>query len=313
MPSLPPRSPLVLGGLALLGALAWRYHEEKQLALRSLRAQSRVAETRAGAVEYATRGAGAPLLVIHGAGGGYEQGLGVGELLGVASHQTIGVSRPGYRRTPLTTGATLREQARAIAALLDTLGIDRAVVAALSGGGLAALQFALDHPDRCRGLILISAHGPALLQNRPAAFWIWLLKLLIRSDLLMWLVARAGMGLLLRLQGTTRGAGDVDAILRGAFPTSDWRAGVINDFEQLLAPRTEQLPIEQIGVPTLLIHGNRDANVPYGVAVDAARRIPGSQLLTIDEGTHMLVATHAHAFRAPVEQFLRQLAQNQEG
>jgi pimeloyl-ACP methyl ester carboxylesterase len=258
-------------------------------------------------VEYAMRGEGTPLLALHGAGGGYEQGLGVAQLLGSENLKTIAVSRPGYRRTPLATGATLHEQARAMAALLDTLQLERVVVAALSAGGLAALQFALDYPDRCRGLILISAHGPALTQLRPAAYWIWLLKLLIGSDLLMWFVATIGMGLLLRLQGTAPGAGDFDAILRGAFPTSDWQAGVLNDFTQLLAPETREIPLEQIKAPTLLIHGTRDANVPYGVALDAAKRIPNSRMLTIDDGTRMLVATHAQALRTPIEQFQQRL------
>jgi pimeloyl-ACP methyl ester carboxylesterase len=302
---------IALGGLALFGALAWRYHDEKRLALNALRTGSQVVETSAGAVEYAIRGAGAPLLVLHGAGGGYEQGLGVGALLDREALQTIAVSRPGYRRTPLTTGATLGEQARAIAALLDVLQVEHVVVAALSAGGLAALQFALDYPERCRGLILISAHGPALPQNRPAAFWIWLLKLLIRSDLLMWLMAKVGMGLLLRLQGTAHGAGDFDAILGGAFPISDWRAGVLNDFAQLLAPETGRMALAQIRAPTLLIHGTHDANVPHGVATDGVRHIPSGQLVTIDGGTHMLVATHARALRALVAQFLQRLDQNQ--
>jgi pimeloyl-ACP methyl ester carboxylesterase len=111
---------VALGSLALCAGLAWRYRYEKRRALHTLRLGSRVAETSAGAVEYAMRGEGTPLLALHGAGGGYEQGLGVAQLLGSENLQTIAVSRPGYRRTPLATGATLHEQARAMAALLDT-------------------------------------------------------------------------------------------------------------------------------------------------------------------------------------------------
>ena len=48
-------------------------------------------------------------------------------------------------------------QADLYAALLDLLKIDSVVVIGLSGGGASALQFALRHPERCRGLILISA------------------------------------------------------------------------------------------------------------------------------------------------------------
>lgn len=144
MPRSSSLSTVAPGGLALFAAFTWRYRYEKRRALHTLRLGSRVAETSAGAVEYAMRGEGLPLLALHGAGGGYEQGLAVGALLDSASFQTIAISRPGYRRTLLTIGATLHEQAHAIAALLDTLQLERVVVAALSAGRLAALQFALE-------------------------------------------------------------------------------------------------------------------------------------------------------------------------
>ena len=49
------------------------------------------------------------------------------------------------------------EQADALAALLDTLGIRRAGFIGTSTGGLVGIYFALRHPERCSALVLVSA------------------------------------------------------------------------------------------------------------------------------------------------------------
>src|SRR5262249_36370754 len=73
-----------------------------------------------------------------------------------AGVRTIAVSRPGYLRTPLSSGATFEQQADLFAALLDKLKIKRVVVLASSGGGYPGLQFALRHPDRCIALVMLA-------------------------------------------------------------------------------------------------------------------------------------------------------------
>ena len=42
---------------------------------------SSIAQTQCGPIEYASRGQGPPILVVHGAGGGFDQGLMLGEPL----------------------------------------------------------------------------------------------------------------------------------------------------------------------------------------------------------------------------------------
>src|SRR5262245_41477186 len=102
---------LVVGGFAFT---AWRAD-----ALRKLEAGSRIASTARGEIEYAVVGEGTPSLYIHGTPGGYDQGLAgrkaYPELYATA--KTISVSRPGYLRTPLSSGETFEQQADLFAAL----------------------------------------------------------------------------------------------------------------------------------------------------------------------------------------------------
>src|SRR5690242_20713239 len=81
---------------------------------------SHVAATRCGPIEYAVAGAGPPILVVHGAGGGFDQGLAVGRSLAARGHRVIAMSRFGYLRTPLPLDASASAQADAHACLLRT-------------------------------------------------------------------------------------------------------------------------------------------------------------------------------------------------
>src|SRR5512141_1526034 len=95
---------------------------------------SRIIKTACGPVEYARIGEGDPVLVVHGALGGFDQGLFLARSINIPNSQIISVSRFGFLRSPLPPGATLDTQADAFAALLDALEIRRAAVFAVSAG-----------------------------------------------------------------------------------------------------------------------------------------------------------------------------------
>ena len=128
-------------------------------------------ETRQGAVECARFGRGPSVLLLHGAMGGYDQGLLLAAAAaGSSGFDFIAVSRPGYLGTPLALGQTPEQQADLCAALLDALAIPRAAVIAISGGGQCALQFALRHPGRCCSLVMISACSAPIAVRLPLRF-----------------------------------------------------------------------------------------------------------------------------------------------
>lgn len=138
------------------------FRRQKDEAVIDLRENGQIIETACGPIEYAVKGEGATLLICHGGGGGYDQGL----LFSWPEYgfQFVAPSRPGYLRTPLEVGESFEDQADAYAALLDALDIHEVAVLATSGGGPSALQFALRYPDRCWGIILLSA----ISQSIPA-------------------------------------------------------------------------------------------------------------------------------------------------
>jgi pimeloyl-ACP methyl ester carboxylesterase len=252
-----------------------------------LQAGGQVAQTARGPIGYATAGEGAAVLVSHGTPGGYDQGLAMAELFGAGRLRFLAVSRPGYPGTPLEVGRTPEEQADAFAALLDALGVGRAAVIGLSGGGPSALQFALRHPERCWALVLIAA----ITRNRPASQrplgWKLLHSVILRSDFGGWLACRLVRGLTRAAPRRPGGRVGPDLFRRFAESTVPYSlrgAGHANDSAQFgLLP---SYPLGDIRRPTLVVHGTADGPVPFAHAEFAAGTIPGAQLIAVAGAGH---------------------------
>ena len=71
--------------------------------------KSSIIDTKYGPVEYVVVGEGKPILAIHGGGGGYDQGVVLYSLFADAGYSIICPSRPGYLRTPLSSGKEIVE------------------------------------------------------------------------------------------------------------------------------------------------------------------------------------------------------------
>ncbi|MDQ2055935.1 alpha/beta hydrolase [Halobellus sp. H-GB7] len=139
--------------LCAAGGAFWRW---KRGRLAELSAGSELVETDRGVVEVARRGSGYPVLVLHGAPGGYDQGLLLDGVFG-DNAEVIAPSRPGFLRTPLDDHRSFEDQAALLVALLDAIDVERPIVVGISCGGPVALQLAADYPERVAGLVLGSA------------------------------------------------------------------------------------------------------------------------------------------------------------
>jgi 2-hydroxy-6-oxonona-2,4-dienedioate hydrolase len=123
---------ICFGGLLVGVWISLRYRRDVQAARKRVQASSRMIETKCGRIEYGDAGHGAPVLLIHGAGGGFDQGLLLGGLLLGEGFRFIAPSRFGYLKSPVPEDSSLEAQADAFACLLDALDIDRVTVVAFS-------------------------------------------------------------------------------------------------------------------------------------------------------------------------------------
>jgi 2-hydroxy-6-oxonona-2,4-dienedioate hydrolase len=274
------------------------YNRELSRARTNARRGGRIANTTAGPIEYAEKGAGIPLLSIHGAGGGYDQGLAnVGDLVG-AGVRVIAPSRFGYLGTPVPADASDAAQADAHAALLAVLNVDKALVVGISAGARSAVWLALRHPDKVAALILIvpGTYAPsspvAIEGSRASALLLWLVN--TGADLAWWVTEKIAPSILIRFLGVR------PKLFASAPPAEQDRVmQIVKSIEPLSLrfrginidsnPDLSRPPYEDIAVPTLVISARDDLFNTLPAAEFAASTIPNARLVVYETGGHLLV------------------------
>jgi pimeloyl-ACP methyl ester carboxylesterase len=259
------------------------YRKWKREQVTRLGSESQLLETERGRVEYQVEGEGPAVLLLHGSPGGYDHGIALARFIPLDGFTTLAVSRPGYRRTPLSSGESPQAQADLCAATLDALHISRVAVIALSGGGPAGLQFALRYPDRCEKLIMLSAVSQkyseeAVYQALPPVQRLLkrLFERVVAFDPCLYLAS----SLLSQSPQSVSASALISTLVMNNTSTDGYR----NDMHQFAA--MDDFPPRGIGQPTLIIHGTMDADVPFGHAETLARELADGRLLTVAGGRH---------------------------
>lgn len=300
---------LLVFALGIAGIMLWLdFRSSMATARERVRGKSVVIPSSYGDIEYSEGGAGPAVLVIHGSGGGFDQGeLIVQSVLDDHFHW-IAPSRFGYLRSTFHNGATFDDQAHAYAALLDQLGIERVAVVALSHGGPSALLFAVLHPERVSSLTLISCGVASAASDEQAQADTKgnTLVSVYKEDYRYWLITRLFRKQFLHLIGVddtviaSLSAGQrvlIDRVIDEMNPVSLRAAGVAFDNQATLPGER----IAAIRAPTLILHAKDDTLQLYHNAEFAAATIPEARLLSFERGGHFVMVTEQEAARTAVQ------------
>lgn len=303
---------LLFAGGASAGIFSYAKYRREMAEIRTMiEAGSMIAETPAGSIEYAENGTGEPLLLIHGAGGGYDQGLMIGRDF-TKRFRIIAPSRFGYLRTPVPGDVSPAAQADAHAALLDSLGVEQCIITGVSAGGPSAIEFALRHADRTRALILLvpRTYDPTQAIGVDEGVQAQAVLRLIEAsaDFLFWLAIRVARPAVVRFLGVRpeleAHASDgerarVTEIMRSILPLTRRVPGVAIDSSIEIAP----WPLEQIRVPTLIISASDDLFQTLPGARFTAEHIAGAELKILESGGHLMLG-QSEQIRMWIDDFL---------
>lgn len=170
--------------------------------------------------------------------------------------------RPGYR---------VHDFAADLAAFMDSIQLESAVIAGGSSGGFIARRFAIDHPERTCGLVLLGS--PATLRDKPGIQELWDSTVSKLSDPVdPGFVREFAAGTLAQPVPQEFFKTIVQENLK--VPAFVWRA----TFEGLMADNSFG-ELHKIKTPTLIIWGDRDKLLPRSDQEALAAAIPGSRLV----------------------------------
>lgn len=193
---------------------------------------------------------------------------------------------------------------RAMLAVMDALGIARAVVGGVSWGGMTAAEVALASPDRVEGLVLMNTpmdvdeSNPGL-GNRMIA---WGARWMLSTSAFRNGVARSFFSAeALRL--SPRYHEQFQAMLRNAEPRR--LSAAVRSV--ILRGTPLRARLARITVPTLLIAGTEDSLYPLEGQADAALRIPNGHFVPVP-GRHISPVESADAVAQALREFLDGMA-----
>lgn len=255
-----------------------------------------VADSAGVRIAYRRRGAGPPVLMLHGLGYPAAGWGPTAELL-ERRFELLLVDNRGIGASDVPPGPyAAADLAADGVAVLDDAGVHRAAVVGISLGGMAAQELAIGWPERVERLVL-AATTPGGPRSHPL------------PEATARLLAGAPQRAVRDLVADALGPGTPDAVVdavvalreRTAQPIEAWRAqaAASSAFDAF-----DRLP--EIAAPTLVVHGDADTVVDVRNAELLAERIPDARAVIIPGGGHLLPWDHPEALADHVTAFLQE-------
>jgi pimeloyl-ACP methyl ester carboxylesterase len=238
---------------------------------------------------------GRPLVLLHGAGSNGHTWHYQYEHLG-NRHSPIALDLPGHGRSSGVEGLrTVEDYTSFVAAFLDALKIDSAVVAGHSMGGAIAMELALHHPNRVQALVLIATAAKFDIPKERIDIWHAVT------------MGRASQPF------TNDGYSPKTIAARPEIIREGWGEQIQTDprvrWGDLVACSQVDLRelINRIELPTLILAGADDAVTPPADSELLKSRIKGARLEVVAEAAHRLTTERAEVANAAIEKFLDEL------
>jgi pimeloyl-ACP methyl ester carboxylesterase len=230
-----------------------------------------------------------------------------------AHYRIITLDLPGFGLTSAPEGYSLTRSGfvDVVDGVTTKLGVTKFVLAGNSMGGGVAWNYALRHPDRLDGLVLVDAAGwpQQRADGKDGPFIFKVLRnpvgRFLIGDLDTTVMTRAGLkdafaptpeivddAMVARYVEMSRGPGHRDIILN-----------LMGGFDPADAATKEKL--SAIAVPTLVMHGDTDRLIPVSHAALFGDAIPGSTVIVYPKVGHVPMEQIADRSAADLDAWLK--------
>jgi pimeloyl-ACP methyl ester carboxylesterase len=229
------------------------------------------------------------------------------------SHRVIAMDLPGFGHSPMPVDRiSISGYGRIVDELLDTLGIDRAVIVGNSMGGFIGVEIALQFATRVEKLVLVSAAGLTIEHQRNEP----VLRVLERLDNLLiftggWAATRSET--LTRRPRMRRQMMRLVAHRAEVLPAPLIAEQVKGSGKPGFVPALDALSdypirdrLSEIECPVLVVWGEKDRLVPVRDAYEFGRLIAHAQVEVWPDTGHVAMLERPAAFNALVDRFVAQ-------
>ncbi|HKQ59467.1 MAG TPA: alpha/beta hydrolase [Candidatus Eisenbacteria bacterium] len=254
--------------------------------------------------------AGIPVLYFHGSPSSRLEPSIIGDAtLARLGLRVIAPDRPGMGGSDFMPGRAIVDWPADVAALADTLSLERFSVLGNSGGGPYAAVCAARIPERLRAAVIVSGgwrmDSPEATRGLP-----------FPNRIVMILARRAPplLGLLLGMMGGVSSDREKElAQLKARMPAPDFAAfaepGRLEAFGQTMRECMRQgtqgavwdlrryvrefgFRADEVRTPLTWFHGGQDANAPIGLARAVTAGMPAARLVTFEGDAHLSTLCH---------------------
>jgi pimeloyl-ACP methyl ester carboxylesterase len=244
------------------------------------------------------RGTGFPVLLIHGFP--LDRTLWRHQMKDLHGYRLIAPDLRGMGATEAPGGSwTMGSYAGDLVALLDRLGVERAVVVGLSMGGYIAFELIRHWPERVAGLVLMDTRPEADSEEARAGRDRMIADVRVRG------AAAVADVMMPRLVGATTAAirpAWLDELRAQLLRTPV--AGIIGALEAMKA-RPDSTPLlAGVSIPALVMVGAEDVLTPAAVSERMAATVPGAELALIPHAGHLPPLEQPEAVTTALARFL---------
>ena len=255
-------------------------------------------------LRFAEKGKGHPLVFLHG----YPENLQIWTNLVndlSSEYRCLALDWPGMGESDeWLGGAAPKHMAQRLFVILDELGFDKVALVACDMGGQAALEFALDFPDRTSHLIVMNSLVFGSLETS------WEIRLLRKYNWNRHFLSHLPRLIFYRALATFLSRKHkVSNVVISDFWNSFKRPVVRKFISKMCAGYQGSLPglekrYSDIKLPTLVLWGARDKHFPLVQGQKLNQEIKSSRLVVVEDGEHWMNWSHSVEIADEIKKFI---------
>lgn len=255
---------------------------------------------------------GFPVVLVHGSNASLHTWEAWVQRLTAKGYRVVSLDLPAHGLSGPTPEGLYTSAAYVgiVEKLVDRLALPRFVLGGNSMGGGVAWRYAVAHPDRLAGLVLVDASGQPMPKGSSPPLGFRLARIPVARDILATVTPRRLIEMSFKQSVSNQ------AIATPAMVDRYWelllypgnRRATVQRFGQYQGDDGAAAKLKGLTVPTLILWGREDKLIPVSVAAWFSQQIPNARVTILDGIGHIPMEEAPDRSLAPVLELLSRVS-----